>query len=97
MSEEYMLSLDGVWKNIDRVLGAAAQDDVVIITADHGGHGRSHGTLMPEDMKIPCFIMGKQFNAGKQLEDFNLMDIAPTVCKLFEVETPREWQGKSIL
>ena len=97
MSEEYMQSLDDVWKNIDRILDAAAQDDVVIVTADHGGHGRSHGTLMTEDMEIPCFIMGPQFDAGKQMTDFNLMDIAPTVCKLFGLETPKEWQGKTLL
>lgn len=92
-----MQSLDGVWMNIDRVLDAVAQDDVVIVTADHGGHGRSHGTMMPEDMNIPCFIRGPGFEPGKKMESFNLKDIAPPVCKLFNLETPKEWQGKALL
>ena len=97
MSEEYMQSLEGVWKNIDRILDAISQDDIVIVTADHGGHGRSHGTLMPEDMDIPFFILGQEFPAGRELESFNLKDIAPTVCQLFGLEPPKEWQGKSLL
>ena len=97
MSEEYMRSLDGVWKNIDRLLGTSAEDGIVMVTADHGGHGRSHGTLMPEDMEIPFFMTGPGISPGRAVQDFNLKDIAPTICKLFGAAKPKEWQGKELL
>ena len=68
-----------------------------MITADHGGHGRSHGTELDEDMNIPFFVTGPGFEAGKELTNFNIKDIAPTVCRLFGVETPPEWDGNSLL
>lgn len=97
MSEEYMQSIHSVWKNIDRLLEVVTEEDVVIVTADHGGHGRSHGTLMPEDMEIPFFMTGPGIPPGRELPDFNLKDIAPTVCNLFGVQTPKEWQGRELL
>ena len=34
------------------------QDTLIIVTADHGGHKKSHGTHLPEDMTIPWIIAG---------------------------------------
>lgn len=97
MSGEYMQSLQSAWKNIDRLLKAVTEEDIVMVTADHGGHGRSHGTLMPEDMEIPFFVTGPGIPPGKELPEFNLKDIAPTVCKLFGAVKPKEWQGRELL
>jgi predicted AlkP superfamily pyrophosphatase or phosphodiesterase len=36
-----------------------ATNSVVIISADHGGHGKGHGTNQPEDMHIPWIAWGK--------------------------------------
>ena len=43
---------------LDVVLEAISQagiadQSVVIVTADHGGHGHTHGSKNPEDMEIP--------------------------------------------
>ena len=48
-------------------------------------------------MTIPVFFLGKDFTPGKQLENINLKDIAPTVVKLLDVEAPDEWEGKSLV
>ena len=37
------------------------EEYTVIITADHGGHDRMHGTDMAEDMTIPMFFIGADF------------------------------------
>ena len=97
MSGPYLQSLEDAWKNIGRVMEAVSGDDVVIVTADHGGHGRSHGMDIGEDMTIPFFITGPEIDAGKELRDFNIKDIAPTVLKLFGIAAPREWEGRALV
>lgn len=97
MGAEYMASVENSWENIDRVVSALGDDYTVIVTADHGGHERSHGTDMPEDMTIPVFIRGKDFAAGSRLENVSIMDLAPTVTKILGVEPDRDWEGKSLL
>ena len=97
MSEPYMEGLEAAWKNIYRVLDAVSEEDVVIVTADHGGHGRSHGTQMPEDMTIPFFITGPGVEEGRELAQMNIKDIAPSVLKLFGIDGPREWEGCALV
>ncbi len=97
MTEQYYAAVHSAWKNIERVLQTLPEDYTVIITADHGGHDRIHGTDLKEDMKIPMFLLGKDFAPGKQLQKANIMDIAPTVAKLLGVEPDPEWEGKSLL
>lgn len=97
MEKEYMDSVAGAWENIARVLETLQEDYTVIITADHGGHGRVHGTELPEDMTIPMFLLGKDFAPGKILENVGIMDIAPTVTALLGVDADDDWEGKSLL
>lgn len=97
MSETYMQSLQDAWKNIDRVMEEVGEDDVVIVTADHGGHDRTHGTELDEDMQIPFFMTGPGMEAGKELTEFNIKDIAPTVLKLFDIPVPEVWEGKALI
>lgn len=97
LSDEYMHAMDESWKNIDRLVEAAPEDCVVIVTADHGGHDRTHGTEMPEDMTIPVIVHGKQFEAGSTLADVSIKDIAPTVAALLGSHPAPEWEGKSLI
>ena len=97
MSEAYMQGLSDAWKNIARVMEAKSPDDIVIVTADHGGHGRTHGTTMKEDMEIPFFIQGPGIPVGKELAQFSIKDIAPTILKLFAIEAPDEWEGRALV
>jgi phosphopentomutase len=97
MSEEYMRSLSDAWKNIERVLAVKDPDDIVLVTADHGGHGRSHGMNISEDMEIPFFMLGTGIEAGREVTNFNIKDIAPTVLKLFDIESPEVWEGRALV
>lgn len=97
MSEEYMRSVRGSWKRIEKLMNAVSDEWSVIVTADHGGHERMHGTTEPEDMTIPIFFYGKDFKGGKALEGVSIKDIAPTILKLQGVaKAPEEWEGKSL-
>ena len=97
MSEQYFESLENSWYNIERVVESLGDDYTVIITADHGGHDRTHGTELPEDMTIPVIMYGKDVKAGEAFEGANIKDIAPTVAKLLGVEPDAEWEGKSLI
>lgn len=97
MGEEYMQSVVFCWEHIQRVVETLGDEYTVIITADHGGHARTHGTQMPEDMNIPLIIMGKDIPAGEAFPGATILDIAPTVAKLLGVDPDPEWEGKSLL
>lgn len=97
MSEEYHRSVRGSWACIRQLMDAVSEEYAVIVTADHGGHDRSHGTRMPEDMTIPVFFYGKPFAAGKTLSDVSIKDIAPTIAALQGVKIPADWEGKCLV
>ena len=97
MSETYLDYINRAINNVKRVIDETDGEYTVIVTADHGGHGRSHGTDMPEDMTIPMFFRGAQFEKGKVLNDVSILDIAPTVAKIMEFNPAREWEGKSLI
>lgn len=97
MSDEYFYSMQKSWDNIEKIMTELGEEYTYIITADHGGHDRTHGSEMPEDMVIPVVICGESFSQGEINEDINIMDIAPTITKLLGVEPDEEWEGKAIL
>lgn len=97
MGEEYLASVKLCWENIERIVSRLPEDYTVIITADHGGHDRGHGTYDPQDMTIPMFFMGEDFAPGKVLSNVNIKDIVPTILSLLQVEAPADWEGKSLL
>ena len=97
MSDEYLRRISIAVDNIRRVIETCGDEYTVIITADHGGHDRTHGTDLPEDTTIPMFYIGKAFEAGKQFSGGSILDIAPTVAKLMGVPTADEWDGTRVI
>lgn len=96
MTDKYIEGLRVQWENVARVIDELGDDYHYIITSDHGGHERSHGSDMPEDMLIPVFALGEKLKDAK-LENVNIMDIAPTIAKLFDIEPDSDWEGKSFI
>lgn len=68
----------------------------VILTADHGGHGKSHGTTDPRDMTIPWIVWGAGVQPGDTLSGIKTMDTAATVLWLLGVDAPKNWVGRPI-
>lgn len=97
MSEEYIQSVYDSWVCIEKVSRAIPDGYTVIVMSDHGGHDRTHGTTMPEDMTIPILIQGGGIPAGAQLPEANIIDVAPTIAKLLDVPANDEWEGKCLL
>ncbi len=96
MSGEYLGYVKNAIEDVKRVYDAAHEEYSIIVTADHGGHERLHGTELPEDMTIPMFLIGPEFLPGRELEDVSIMDIAPTIARILGIRVPVEWEGKDL-
>lgn len=95
MSPEYMQDAHDAIECVKQMYESIPEDYTIIFLADHGGHDRTHGTDMPEDMTIPLFFIGPSFEKGKLLSDASIKDIAPTIAKLLACEPAEEWEGSS--
>lgn len=97
MSQTYMEALEQSWACTQKVLDSLPEDYAVIITADHGGHDRRHTTFMKEDMTVPVLLLNAGMPVGETVKAYNIMDVAPTVAELLELQPAMEWKGKSLL
>ena len=97
MSEQYMAAMENSFANITKLYDKLPEDYVIIVTADHGGHDRSHGSLLDEDMTIPQFYIGKDFEKGKVLEGVSILDTTPTIAKVMGIIPEQDWEGKPII
>ncbi len=97
MSPEYLNCVNIAVGCTEKLINSIPADYTVILTADHGGHGRGHGSDDPQDMTIPIVITGPRFEKGKEYQGGSIKDIAPTVAKLLEVTPAREWEGKPLI
>ena len=97
MSEAYLRRVQIAFDNAARIVEQYGDEYRVLITADHGGHDRSHGSEMDEDMIIPLFCFGPEFEAGKELQDVSILDITPTIASIMGIKPESEWEGKSLI
>ncbi len=94
MSPEYLETVRVAFECIEKVYENLPEGYSLIVTADHGGHNRTHGTTLPEDVTIPMFFCGSRFEQSKALpEGVSIKDIAPTVTALLDVPPADEWEG----
>jgi predicted AlkP superfamily pyrophosphatase or phosphodiesterase len=102
MSDAYGRAVARTDGAIARVLAAAdtsfgAGNYSVIVTADHGGHGRNHGSSDPLDVTIPWIAWGQGVKAGRLPDDsVRTMDTASTALWLLGLSEPSEWSGSPV-
>jgi len=101
MSAPYMAMVRRVPATIEMVLDVltrmyAMDRSLLIVTADHGGHGRTHGTSDPQDMTIPWLAFGA-VRPGPIPLAITTYDTAATALAALGIPIPSSWQGNSIL
>ena len=96
MTDAYLKRIHDAIDNVKKVIEETNGEYTVIVTADHGGHDRAHGSDLPEDMTIPMIFYGKDFTPGACLENVSILDIAPTIAKIMGVPAAPEWEGKPL-
>ena len=68
-----------------------------ILSADHGGHDKTHGSNSPEDMTIPWITWGANVQANLEIKTpVNTCDTAATALWLLDVAVPADWDGKPV-
>lgn len=71
-------------------------ETLFIVSADHGGHGTTHGSNSPEDMTIPWIAVGPGIQP-KQLTSFiQTTDTAATAAFALGLPIPAEWDGAPV-
>ena len=97
MTDVYLDYINRAIENVKRVIEETNGEYTVIVTADHGGHDRGHGSDCDEDMTIPMIFYGPQFEPGKELSGVSILDLAPTIADILGATPAREWEGKSLV
>ncbi|HEX9924297.1 MAG TPA: ectonucleotide pyrophosphatase/phosphodiesterase [Anaerolineae bacterium] len=86
----------------DLIAALAAGDyldqTLLIITSDHGGVDRRHGSDSPEEVTIPWLAVGPGIPAGVILEsDIVGYDTAATASYALHLPIPDTWDGRPVL
>lgn len=83
---------------VDSIKAAGIEDSsVVILSADHGGHDKTHGTTSPEDMTIPWIVWGRGVKPEHKIDSaVTTYDTAATALWLLDVPLPADFDGKPV-
>ena len=103
MSKPYLKAVE----EVDRAIGSLIKGfkdlglydrTTFIVTADHGGHAKIHGTSMSEDITIPWIAAGPGIKAGYEItRPVSLIDTAATVMRAFGItDYYVEWKSRPI-
>ncbi len=102
MSREYGRGVLRADAALERLLRAADRaygvgEYTIIVTADHGGNGRDHGTDHIHDVTIPWIAWGRGVQPGEIISSkVSTMDTASTVLFLLGLDEPTGWAGVPI-
>jgi len=72
-------------------------ETLVIVTADHGGHGDTHGSASDEDVLIPWVAAGGLVRArGPVAAPVNQVDTPATLLEALGLAVPASWEGRPV-
>lgn len=102
MSEPYLAQVTRADAALKRILDAMDEKDVrkdtlIIVTSDHGGHGRTHGFPIPSDQHVPFILNGPGIAKGRALKNTtHPMDVAATALTQLGLPTKTAKDGHDV-
>ena len=103
MSAHYLaaaMRADECLDNVVRALEARTNGTrrvLLVVTADHGGHARSHGTLLDVDRHIPWVAWGGAAPRNQEItRDLSTMDTAATALTALGLPQTRGMEGRPV-
>jgi arylsulfatase A-like enzyme len=99
MSKEYIAAISNADRCVEHILEAikkTGRDVIALVGTDHGGHERSHGTEMEEDMTIPWILSGTGVPKVELNGQVHIYDTAPTLAAILNLPLPKDWDGRPI-
>lgn len=96
--EAFKVTDQALWQVMDAIKRSPmAAESVVLISADHGGHAKTHGENIPDDMHIPWIAWGKGVKPGHSITTrVTTYDTAATALWLLGIALPAEWDGSPV-
>ena len=103
-SEAQLEAIGGADRCIGRILTAlrdrgVLDSTVVLISADHGGSGKSHGADVPKSHEIPWLVSGPGIQRGHDLAQTDKVrteDTFATVCWLLGITPSKPVDGRPV-
>jgi arylsulfatase A-like enzyme len=101
MTEEYQnaaLKADRCLERVIDTLSDAGKEErtLLLVTSDHGGHGKSHGTRLDVDARIPWYAWGAGAQRGRVSRAVNTVDTAATALSALGLERPAGMHGRPV-
>ncbi|PQJ82528.1 alkaline phosphatase PafA [Polaribacter glomeratus] len=91
---------DGILNSLQNGYNQKFSGDVMLIpypaTLTGGRTGTSHGSGYSYDTHIPVIFYGKGIKKGVSKKRYDIIDIAPTISNLLQIEAPNSSTGKII-
>jgi predicted AlkP superfamily pyrophosphatase or phosphodiesterase len=96
-SARYRRAIENADGCVGRVLDVLPDDITVVLTSDHGGHERAHGSDADEDLTVPFVMRGPGIPAGRAISDaVRIIDVAPTIVSRLGLPAPQVWAGRVV-
>lgn len=97
MSERYLTQVAEADQAVGRLLNALPPHATVILTADHGGFGPTHGMNRVQDMTIPWIIVGPDILENQVVpRAISTMDTAATALDVLGLKLAANAPGKPV-
>lgn len=73
-------------------------ETVILVTSDHGGKGKHHGSRAAKNMRVPWIITGPGVITGKKIEaKIHTYDTAATIAYILGLTLPAYYNGKPVI
>jgi predicted AlkP superfamily pyrophosphatase or phosphodiesterase len=102
-SPEFFQTIEQIDGLIGQLLNALTDAGIrgqtaVLMTADHGGKGKSHGGATMEEIEIPWILAGPGIRHGYEIKTpVNTYDTAATIARLFHLRPPDGWIARPVV
>ena len=102
MSAEYIEQIGVADRAIGMVLEQLEEAKLldryfILVQSDHGGHEKTHGTDLPEDVTIPWIAAGANVrHPGDITGPVRIFDTAPTLAQVLDLPLSSDWEGRPI-
>lgn len=102
LTDEYLTAVHRADRCLEKVIDTIDQSGradrtLLIVTSDHGGHGKSHGTRLDVDQNIPWYAWGAGVQHGRVKRAIHTTDTAATTLAALGITIPQGMQGKPVL
>jgi predicted AlkP superfamily pyrophosphatase or phosphodiesterase len=100
MSAEYLEAIanaDACLGTVLEALERLGRETTTLVLSDHGGHDRTHGTEMDEDMTIPWVLHGPGVRSGYEIDaPVVIYDTPATLAHALGIQPSPVWDGRVV-